>query len=336
MLVALAVVVVAGLGALRLSGVGPQPSPPPPTSRQTPDPAATAWPRDMGSGTLYALDESGVVIIDVGSGLAQRSNLDVSSMAATLTAFGFGVLVWPEDGHGRSHLITAGSPDAHDVSGVVAKGRQFLAGPDRSIWVSRTDPAGPTSDSTWRLVDETDAVASRRTVSLAGTVLGDGAGGLFDVLDAQVRHVVAGRPSTTWTGEVLAVGPDGYQALSCVRQHCRLLLHDRVSGREAPAVRRTASGLGALSPGNRFVASVDESSVADHDTTLVRVSVPQAEGELRSFPASDGNEALTWVSDRWLVADGRDGVVLYDAVDDRLVAPSVGLGTLSALVFVPA
>ena len=321
LVLAVAVVLVAGLGVVRFTGVLPGPTPP------TPGPSPTetrlgGWPEGIGGGTLYVLDAEGVASVDVSSGRVQRSALRIDPTLVSLAAGGAGVLVWYPDGNGTPHLVAARSADTPTVGPVLARARQVLPGPGESMWT--TEEVGLDDEGTpdrWRLVGTDDTVLD--TVSLTGTVKADGAGGLFvHGADARVVHVVDGEPSTTWRGGTGAVGLQGWEERRCVRGTCRSALHDRSSGAETPLTRVTSSDFQApvLSLGSRFVASLQPPSGSRDDRLVVRVAVPGAERALRSFPASDENgNGLVWLSDRWLAASGDTGLVLYDAVDDRLV-----------------
>ena len=336
--VAVAVAVVAALGAVRFSGVLPDPAPTPPGTTPTSVAALPGWPQGIGGGTLYVLDAAGVAAVDVSSGRVTRSALRVDPTDVTLTAGGAGVLVWFPSGDGTPHLVDAASDETPTVGPALARARQVLPGPGEGMWTAESvgfeDTGRP---DRWRLMAPDGTVLG--TAPLTGTVQADGAGGLFVTADdGRVVHVVDGAPTTTWRGAVGAVGLQGWEASTCRKGRCTAALHDRASGAETPLASLSPSdaGLPVLSLGSRFVASLRTTSRGGVDRTVVRVAVPGAVRELRSFPAADdGPDPLVWLSDRWLAAAGEDGLVLYDAVDDRLVTLDGKLRVPAQLVLRP-
>ena len=337
--VAVAVLVVATLGAVRLTGVLPQPGPslPPGPSPASSEQPLAGWPDGVAGGTLYVLDASGVAMVDVSRGLVHRSRLRVDPGSVSLTSAGEGVLVWFDDGVGTPHLVTAASDATPTVGPQLARGRQFLAGPGDGVWTSEDHSYDRASTQRWRLMAADYSVLT--TAPLAGPVQTDGAGGLFAPDEgARVVHVEDGSPTTSWRGEVGAVGRAGWEALRCAGRVCESVLHDRSSGTETPLARITSSDFQTpvLSDDNRWVASLQTSSDASDDRLVVRVAVPGQSRALRSFPVgSGGRNALVWLSDRWLAATGDTGLVLYDAVDDRIVPVGPGLDRPTQLVLRP-
>ena len=85
-----------------------------------------------------------------------------------------------------------------------------------------------------------------------------------------------------------------------------------------------AAGKGLIRPdtrvtllGNRLVLI----SQLEADAPVVTVSPLGSDRPLRTFPGA-GSGAV-WLSERWVAFVGRDGLVLYDAVDDRVVPSGV-------------
>jgi hypothetical protein len=110
------------------------------------------------------------------------------------------------------------------------------------------------------------------------------------------------------------------------------VLHQRSTGKDTlleTAVGADTSG-GTLSPANRLLAVTETVG----GTSTLRVSVV-ATGEIRSIfptPKQSTDDAI-WLDDRWLALVSEDRLVLYDADDDRVVTPAVGLSGIGPLAW---
>ncbi len=330
------VLVLAGLGVFRAVGPGPAPGPEPtrpPAGPTGSSSTAEPWPVGAGlpPGTLYVLAGGGLFTVDVGTGLVTRIQVRLDGSGTALTPMAGGVLVWSSTGSGRPALLVDGSSDAREPGGGVRGATTFLTGPDARVWAAKVDLRDPAPRSTWRLVDDEGSVTGR--VQVRGFAVGDGAGGLFGVEGATLRHVFPA-PTQRWRDtDLLATGRDGYELLSCGRGRCSAELHDRATGTVAPVSPVDLVGVpGALSPGNRFVASVAQ---GPDEADEVRVTEAGSGALRRSFPSGSYATTFTWLSDRWFVSTSELGLVLYDAVDDVLLHPVLPVDEMEQLVWQP-
>lgn len=327
MVLAVVLVVVVGLAVLRLGRSTPDTAPRPDTtpagvSSPTPD----AWPVDLPPGTLFAAAGGWVYTIDAGSGALTRTSVRTGVVGTSMTFLAHGVLVWRQ-GTGAKQLLLGDGPGSSPVRGELRTGTSFLPGPDGLVWAT----AGRRSGSTvWRLVD----VGGRatRSVSIQGSVVGDGAGGLLGVDQDGVRPLFPSARRSRRAGEVIATGPAGYVLRSCAETDCRFTLHRRGDDTDTnldTAVGEETSG-GTLSPANRLLAVTETVG----GTSTLRVSVV-ATGEVKFIfptPKQSTNDAV-WLDDRWIALISEDQLVLYDADDDRVVTPAVPLSGIGPLAW---
>lgn len=321
-----ALVVLAGLVAFRVGAPGQDPAPVPAPSPTQPSPRSQAWPAGLPPGTLYVVAGGSLSTIDTADGAPTSTGVEATSGATMLTPLADGVLVWrPGTRAGRALLV-----DGLTVGPVLGRLRTatgFLPGPDGRVWASEGSRSGR---ATWRLVDAEGRAST--SVVVDGSAAGDGAGGLLAVGRQGFRPVFPRPGRSVQPGEVIATGPDGYLVRSCAEAECRFVLHRRTDGAKTnlrTAVGEDTSG-GSLSPANRLLAVVENVG----GTTTLRVSVV-ATGEVKDIfaeprPSADG---AVWLDDRWLALVSEDRLVLYDAVDDRVVTPDVPLGDLGPLAW---
>ncbi len=325
----LVLVLLAGLGALRLSRSTPDPSPAP---SETPVAASSSarqpWPDDLPPGTLFAASGGLVDMIDTGSGAVTPTNVQAAP-TTSMTHLSDGVLVWRKAGTGgRALLFDSAAP--YPVLGVLRSATAFLPGPDDLVWAEQGRGA---DRAVWRLVDVDGRVA--RSVSVVGPVVGDGRGGLLSAGRQGVRPLAVRPRPAPQPGEVVATGPDGYVVRSCVQPDCRFTLHSHTDDRDTQlqtAVGADTSG-GTLSPRNRLLAVTETVG----GTSTLRVSVV-ATGEVKFIfptPKESTNDAV-WLDDRWLALISEDHLTLYDADDDRVATPDLPLSGIGPLAWRPA
>lgn len=304
---------------------------------------STPWPQGRGlpSGTLYVVAGTDVSGVDVASGLVQPLGLDhVDPDQALLTAMAPGVLFSPAEGRPRSRIWFPGSGSVQ-AAGPVRSAASVLPAADGEVWTRTRQDWTPSDGATW--VQAGDDGATGRRLRVRGLAVPDGAGGLLDVEASSVR---VARPEAD--GEVVGtsvrgVGPDGLVVAACEAGACTLELHDRPSGRTTalgpagapdPDWFSAALDPAALSPGNRFLAVPGPDQ---HGGFEVRLGPTAAPGTVRrTIPVGSRSADLTWLSDRWLAVTSADGLLLYDATDDVVVAPSLPLQRPTQLVFEPA
>ena len=333
-----ALLVVAGLGVVRAAGLSAvhEPAPTPPTRAASDSSSPQPWPVGAGlpAGTLFVLANEGVYTVDAGSGLVTKSHAEVDTGESMLTPMSGGVLLWSDSGHPQARLLAYGSRDPREVDRAVGGANTFLPGPDGRVWAARVDQQNPARQNAWRLMDDAGRVTARADVQ--GYALADGSGGIFGVDDPTVRHVYP-EPERWRDVDVLATGPDGYKLLRCAGGRCAVELHDRNTGATTAAGPiDPPSDPGALSPGNRFVASVSHAPTQDNDNEELRVAQAGSGALLSSFPTGAYGTTAVWLSDRWLLATSDLGLVLYDAVDDVLLRPVVPIDAVRQLVWQPA
>lgn len=147
--VAIVVVVLAGLLVVRVRqpSVAPAPGPTAPTAG--PASPSRTWPVGVGlaPGTLFVSAAGRVHVLDVGSGLLTSTQVAVDPVHGALVPIGNGVLVLPHNGRPRQLLLVYGSA-GYPVPGALRKATSFLPGSDGSVWAATTDPAEPAAPAT--------------------------------------------------------------------------------------------------------------------------------------------------------------------------------------------
>ena len=345
----MAVALVGGLLAVRLHSARdqvPDTVRPPSTTAPTParpSPATTPWPRGRGlpSGTLYVVAGHDVWSIDVAGGLVQPLGLDhVDPDQALLTAMAPGVLVSTAEGRPRTRIWFPGGL-VEQPGGRVRSALSVLPASDGDVWTRTRQDWKPSEGATW--VRAGDGGPTGPRLRVRGLAVPDGAGGLLDVDRSDVRAARAGADGEVVGTSLLAVGPDGLVVTSCEAGSCTRELHDRASGRTtalgstgAPSTDWVSAALetGALSPGNRFLAASDPDQDGGFEVRVGPTTAPPSAG--RAIPVGSRSADLTWLSDRWLAVASADGLLLYDAEDDVVVAPSLPLRRPTQLVFEPS
>lgn len=337
------------LGGLLAARVGelpglPTPAPRPPTSSpyasappgqpgsSEPDVPGRAWPADLraGTGTLYLTSGRSVLAVDASTGLVTDTGVRTRSYDVRLAPLADGLLVWYPSGW-SSRLLRFGLDTGTPPPGALARANRFVPGA-AGVWAAQVDPARPDRRTVWRLV-EADGTATT-SVAVRGRAVADGAGGLLAVAGGTVRVVEPPLPAAADRqadpGAVVATGPDGFLVQRCSGGACTTVLREGAARtRRVLDVPVAGSAVdGALSPGNRLVLL---SQLVD-DAPVVQVRPLGSDRPLRTFPGA-GSGAV-WLSERWVAFVGRDGLVLYDAVDDRVV-PS-RLSGVTRLAWQPA
>ena len=304
-------------------------TPPGQPGASEPDVPGRAWPADLraGTGTLYLTSGRSVLAVDASTGLVTDTGIRTRSYDVRLAPLADGLLVWYPSGW-SSRLLRFGLDTGTAPPGALSRANRFLPAADDGVWAAQVDPARPAERTVWRLVDA-DGTATT-SVAVRGRAVADGAGGLLAVAGGTVRVVEPPLPAAADrqadAGAVVATGPDGFLVQRCTGGSCTTVL------REGPDRTRRVLDVpvagsavdGALSPGNRLVLL---SQLVD-DAPVVQVRPIDADRPLRTFPGA-GSGAV-WLSDRWVALVGRDGLVLYDAVDDRVVPSRLsGVGRLA-------
>lgn len=345
-----AVVVLGGLLVIRLSSAqGPAPDtvgPPVSTSSTRSGPATTPpppWPvgRGLPSGTLYVLAGSDVYSVDVASGLVEPLGLDrLEPDQAVLTAMAPGVLVWSGDGQPKRRLWYAGGP-IEQTLGPLRSAASILPASGENVWTTAQQDRRPFKDAIWVLANDRGATGQR--VRIRGLAVPDGAGGLLDVERTRLRLNGPGTDGKVVVGTYLiAAGPDGLMVDSCTGGLCTPELRDRASGQTsalgppAPSSPSRAVAVfdpGALSPGNRFLAESGSNQDGGFELRITATAAPLT--PVRTIPVGSRSTTLTWLSDRWLVATSAAGLLLYDAGNDTVLAPSLPFQQPTQLVFQP-
>lgn len=324
--------VLTGLGVLREVGLSPAPAPAPTRPPTTPAASSTpeAWPLGSGlpAGTLYVLATAGLYTVDVSSGLVTTTNVRTDASDTKLTPMADGVLVWTTTGSRAPRLLAYGSRDPLEPGGGLGGANSFLPGPDGRVWAAKLNRREPSRHVTWRLVDDEGRVGGR--AEIRGVAVSDGADGLFGDDDVTLAHVFPAPPQRWREADLMATGPDGFELVRCADDRCPAELHDRRTGAVTPAAAASIfAEPGALSPGNRFLARVDQGP----DDDEINVSEAASGALRRTFPSGGYAITFTWLSERWLVATSERGLVLYDAVDDVLLHPALPVDAIFQLVW---
>ncbi|SEQ82549.1 WD40 repeat domain-containing protein [Microlunatus flavus] len=313
----------------------------PPTA--PPTPATTPWPagRGLPSGTLYLVAGDEVYGIDVAGGLVQPLGLHpVDPDQALLTAMAPGVLVSSAEGRPRTRIWFPGGL-LGQTAGRVRSAESVLPASGGDVWTRTRQDWRPSVGATWVRAGDDGAPGPRLRVR--GLAVPDGAGGLLDVDRSGVRVASPDADGEVVGTSLIGVGPDGLVVAACAAGSCTLELHDRASGRttalgpsEAPSVDWVSAALDpeALSPGSRFLAASGSDQAGAFE---VRITGTTAPGVVRrTIPVGSRPADLAWLSDRWLAVTSADGLLLYDADADAVVAPSLPLQRPTQLVFDPA
>ena len=278
--------------------------------------------------------------IDLASGLVEPMGVDdLDPDQAILIAMAPGILVRPGAGRPARRLWYAGGPVGQPI-GPLRSAASILPASGEDVWTTTQRERRPTKNALWMLSGDRGAVGPR--VRIHGLAVPDGAGGLLDVEHGGVRLTGPGTKGLVVGTYLQAVGPDGLVVDSCTANLCTPELRERASGRTTalgppspPSPDRATAvfDLGALSPGNRFLAA----SVSNQDGGFeLRVTDTAASPDsVRTIPVGGRSTDLTWLSDRWLVATSTDGFVLYDADDDTVISPSLPFRQPTQLVFQP-
>ena len=298
-----------------------------------PDVPGRAWSADLraGTGTLYLTAGRSVLAVDASTGLVTDTGIRTRSYDVRLAPLADGLLVWYPSGW-SSRLLRFGLDTGTAPPGALSRANRFVTAADAGVWAAQVDPGRPAARTVWRLVDA-DGTATT-SVRVQGRAVADGSGGLLAVGGGTVRVVAPPRPSEADrqadAGAVVATGPDGFLVQRCSGGACTTVLREGAARtRRVLDVPVAGSAVdGALSPGNRLVLL---SQLVD-DAPVVQVRPLGSDVALRTFPGA-GSGAV-WLSERWVAFVGRDGLVLYDAVDDRVV-PS-RLSGVTRLAWQPA
>lgn len=328
LILGLVLVVVAGLVVLRLATSGAQTLPRPTEPPAAPSsPATQAWPDDLPPGTLFVGATGSVVMIDTAGGAMTRTGVPAGP-ATSMTRLDGGVLVW-RGGNPVARTLLVDGQGAVPARGALRTAAALLPGPHGQVWSTTGEGA---VRSTWRLVDPEGRAS--RSVVVRGTAISDGAGGLLEVRGRRFRPAFPGAGSAWRTGDVIATGPDGFVVRACAAGECRFTLHR--DGDDPGRTLDTAVGedtsAGALSPSDRLLVVTETVG----GTSTLRVSVV-ATGEVKDIfatPKGSTDDAV-WLDDRWLAMVSEDHLVLYDAVDERVVTPTIPLSDVGPLAWRP-
>ncbi len=329
---ALAVAVLVGLVLVRQA----DPFDRRPVLAPTPYPAPTAaaadgrWPRTGLSGTVYVLSDDALSTLDVGSGLVSPTDVAVEPGQTALTPYAGGVLAWDATGGHAPRLLFDGQLEI-EVPDALHEETTFLPGPDDGVWGARSDLFEGTAPTRWSLYDPEGHV--RGSARVTGDALPDGGGGLFGAGGTDLDHVWPRQGRRQPGARLVATGQDGWVVRRCSGGGCRAELNVRATGKEVPlALVPTAEpDVGALSPGDRDVAYE-----APGDQPKVHVVPLDRSGPLRFFPSGSRGFAVSWLSDRWLLAASGADLVLYDTRDQVLLHPALGVQDVTQLVWQPA
>lgn len=298
-----------------------------------PDVPGRAWPADLraGTGTLYLTAGRSVLAVDASTGLVTDTGIRTRSYDVRLAPLAEGLLVWYPSGW-SSRLLRFGLDTGTAPPGALSRANRFVPAAGAGVWAAQVNPARPAARTVWRLVDADGKVTT--SVAVPGRATADGSGGLLAVAGGTVRvlepPLASAADRQADAGAVVATGPDGFLVQRCSGGACTTVLREGAARtRRVLDVPVAGSAVdGALSPGNRLVLL---SQLVD-DAPVVQVRPLASDRPLRTFPGA-GSGAV-WLSDRWVAFVGRDGLVLYDAVGDRVVPAA--LGGVTRLAWQPA
>ena len=309
-----------------------------PSGQGNPGTRASRSQQGLPAGTLYARSDDTLYALETRTGILVVTPLQLTTTdAVAMASLGDGVALRPAD-DSEGFLVRDGHLPAA-LPGQLKTADELLPGPPGRVWALKRAGGYESVDSTATLVDARGRRDGPQLTS-AGSYASDGAGGLL-LFDVGGTWQMYPQPlSRVTTGNVTSVGERHFQVLNCDQHHrCSDTLLDRRTGQRTrlpPRDRSYSNSL--LSPGGRYLATLDFFGAAEPQTTITRVldnhvlhALPDPANPSTSVPGS-----IAWLSDRWLAAISNGHLTLYDTTGDRVTDVDLPVDGLLQLTWRPS